>query len=157
MIYFSIVISNQDKIIGPGGLFDIDATLPLVIIQFILLSIILNVMLYSPLSVIITERKEYILTKLSQASKILAEANELRTEYQQKLNTAKKEAQLEITESQKIHTEIFASELTNSQNYIDNILESINQDLQIKKKMALSNLDNVVESLSINIESKLSI
>ena len=157
MIYFSIVISNQDTIIGPGGLFDIDATLPLVIIQFILLSIILNVMLYSPLSVIITERKEYILTKLSQASKILAEANELRTEYQQKLNTAKKEAQLEITESQKIHTEIFASELTNSQNYIDNILESINQDLQIKKKMALSNLDNVVESLSINIENKLSI
>ena len=34
---------------GPGGLFDIGATLPLVAIQFLLLMFILNSVLYNPL------------------------------------------------------------------------------------------------------------
>jgi F-type H+-transporting ATPase subunit b len=48
MINLSILISSSE-VSGPGGLFDIDATLPLVAIQFILLTVILNVILYSPL------------------------------------------------------------------------------------------------------------
>ena len=36
MINFSILISSSE-VSGPGGLFDIDATLPLVAIQFLLL------------------------------------------------------------------------------------------------------------------------
>ena len=38
---------------GPGGLFDINATLPLVALQFVLLMVILNILLYSPLLTII--------------------------------------------------------------------------------------------------------
>ena len=76
MINFSILISNSE-VSGPGGLFDINATLPLVLIQFVLLVIILNIILYTPLLTIIEERKEYILTNLGKASEILAEANKL--------------------------------------------------------------------------------
>ena len=36
MVNLSILISNSE-LSGPGGLFDIDATLPLVAIQFLLL------------------------------------------------------------------------------------------------------------------------
>ena len=56
MINFSILISLSE-IEGPGGLFDINATLPLVAIQFILLMVLLNIILYSPLLTIIEERK----------------------------------------------------------------------------------------------------
>jgi len=41
MINLSILISSSE-VSGPGGLFDIDATLPLVAIQFLLLMVILN-------------------------------------------------------------------------------------------------------------------
>jgi len=100
MVNLSILISSSE-VSGPGGLFDINATLPLVAIQFILLMIILNVILYNPLLTVIEERKEYILNNLAKASKILSEANELTAQYEQELNSVRKEAQLEITNSQK--------------------------------------------------------
>jgi len=100
MISLSILISTSE-VSGPGGLFDIDATLPLVAIQFILLMVILNIILYSPLLIIIEERKEYILTNLGKASEILAEATNLTTQYEEELTSVRKEAQFEITNSQK--------------------------------------------------------
>ena len=156
MINFSILISSSE-VSGPGGLFDINATLPLVAIQFLLLMVILNVLLYNPLLTVIEERKEYILTNLSEASKILAEANKLTTQYEQELEDVRKQAQLEITKSQKIHKEILEVEVNISQKYIDNLLDTITKDLFAKKEIALNNLDEIVQSLSTDIETRLAI
>ena len=156
MINFSILISSSE-VSGPGGLFDINATLPLVAIQFVLLMVTLNAILYNPLLTIIEERKEYILTNLSEASKILAEANKLTTQYEQELEDVRKQAQLEITKSQKIHKEILEVEVNISQKYIDNLLDTITKDLFAKKEIALNNLDEIVTSLATSIEAKLAI
>lgn len=156
MTNISILISNSE-VSGPGGLFDFNATLPLVAIQFLLLMVILNIILYSPLLTIIEERKEYILTNLSKASELLAESNKLTEEYEQKLSNVRKEAQLEITNSQTIHKEILEIELDISQKYIDNLLDSIQKDLFTKKSVALNSLDGIVQSLGADIETKLSI
>jgi F-type H+-transporting ATPase subunit b len=156
MINLSILISSSE-VSGPGGLFDFDATLPAVAIQFVLLTFILNIILYSPLLNIIEERKEYILTNLSNASEILTEANKLTKQYEQELTNVRKEAQLEITNSQKIHKEILETELNISQKYIDNLLDTIAKDLLVKKDTALNNLDDIVKSLCGDIETRLSI
>ena len=156
MINLSILISSSE-VSGPGGLFDINATLPLVAIQFVLLTVILNIILYNPLLTIIEERKEYILTNLSKASEILAEANKLTEQYEEELTSVRKEAQLEITNSQKIHKEILETELKVSQNYIDNLLDTISKDLLNKKDIALNSLDEIVQSLCVDIETRLSI
>ena len=156
MINLSILISSSE-VSGPGGLFDIDATLPLVAIQFILLTVILNVVLYNPLLTIIEERKEYILTNLGKASEVLAEANKLTAQYEQELTNVRKEAQSEITNSQKIHKEILEIELNISQKYIDNLLDTIQKDLIAKKDIALNSLDEIVQSLCVDIEARLSI
>ena len=156
MINLSILISSSE-VSGPGGLFDIDATLPLVAVQFLLLMVILNIILYNPLLTIIEERKEYILTNLSKASETLAEANKLTTQYEQELDSVRKEAQLEITNSQKIHKEILEVELNISQKYIDNLLDTITKDLLDKKNTALNSLDTIVQSLCVEIETRLSI
>ena len=156
MVNFSILISSSE-INGPGGLFDINATLPLVAIQFLLLMVVLNILLYSPLLTVITERNEYILNNLAKASEIVAEANKLTAQYEQELTTVRKEAQLEITNSQKIHKEILEIELNISQKYIDNLLDTITADLTDKKNIAINSLDNIVKSLCLKIETKLSI
>jgi F-type H+-transporting ATPase subunit b len=156
MVNFSILISSSE-INGPGGLFDINATLPLVAIQFLLLMVVLNILLYSPLLTVITERNEYILNNLAKASEIVAEANKLTAQYEQELTTVRKEAQLEITNSQKIHKEILEIELNISQKYIDNLLDTITADLTEKKNIAINSLDNIVQSLCQKIETKLSI
>ena len=156
MINLSILISNSE-VSGPGGLFDLDATLPLVAIQFLLLVIILNIILYNPLLTIIDERKEYILTNLSKASEILTEATKLTAQCEEELTNVRKGAQLEITNSQKIHKEILEIELNISQKYIDNLLDTIQKDLVAKKNIALNSLDEIVQSLCADIETRLSI
>jgi F-type H+-transporting ATPase subunit b len=156
MINLSILISNSE-VIGPGGLFDINATLPLIAIQFILLVLLLNIILYKPLLTIIEERNEYILTNLGKASEILLEANRVTAEYEKELSNIRKEAQLEITNSQKIHKEILEIELNISQKSVDNLLDIIQKDLFAKKKIALNSLDEIVQSLCLEIETQLSI
>ena len=156
MINLSILISSSE-VIGPGGLFDINATLPLVAIQFVLLAVILNILLYNPLLTVIEKRKDYILTNLGKASEKLAKANKLIAQYEQELTSVRKEAQLEITNSQKIHKEILEIELNISQKYIDKLLDTIQKDLIAKKNTALNSLDAIVQSLCADIETRLSI
>ena len=156
MVHLSILISNSE-VNGPGGLFDFNATLPLVAVQFVLLTLILNAILYSPLLAIIDERKEYILSNLTKASEILAKANKLTIQYEQELGNVRKEAQLEITNSQKIHKEVLELEQNISQKYIDNLLDTITKDLLEKKNTALNNLDIIVQFLCTEIETQLSI
>ena len=154
MVNFSILISNSE-VSGPGGLFDFNATLPLVAIQFVLLMLILNIILYNPLLTIIEERKEYILNNLAQASEILTQANELTSYYEQELSKVRKEGQLLVTEGQKIHKELLDIELDASQVYLDKLLDANIEDLLNKQKIALSNLDKLVESLRYEITKKL--
>ena len=156
MVNLSILISNSETS-GPGGLFDINATLPLVAIQFLLLMAVLNVLLYNPLVTAITERNDFILNNLSEASDTLSKANELTTQYEQELNSVRKEAQLEIANSQKIHKEILDIELNISQKYIDNLLESITNEFLSKKESVLNNLSSEIQTLTTEIENKLSV
>ena len=155
MINFSTLILS--KIDGPGGLFDFNATLPIVAVQFVLLMVILNIILYNPLLTIIEERKEYILTNLGKASELLAEANNLTAQYEEELESVRKEAQLEITNSQKIHKEILDLEINISQKYLDNLLDTITNDFETKKTSALNNLEESVQSLCEDINTRLSI
>ena len=156
MVNLSILISSSE-VSGPGGLFDFNATLPLVAIQFVLLMLILNTILYSPLLTVIEERKEYILGNLAKASETLTKANEMTAQYEQELANVRKEAQLEITNSQKIHKEILEIELNISQKYIDTLLDKLIKDLTAKKEIALNSLESATASLCTEIENKLSI
>jgi len=154
MVNFSILISNSE-VSGPGGLFDFNATLPLVAIQFVLLMLILNTVLYSPLLAIIEERQEYILNNLAKASEVLTQANELTTYYEQELSNVRKEGQSLVTDGQKIHKELLEIELDTSQVYLDKLLDTIVEDLMDKQKTALSSLDKIVQSLCSEVENQL--
>lgn len=156
MINFSTLMLGSE-VTGPGGLFDFNATLPLIVIQFVLLMITLNIILYTPLLTIIEERKEYILANLGKASELLAEANKLTMQYENDLATIRKEAQLEITNSQKIHIEILDLEINRSQKYLDDLVDYITTDFNEKKTSALNNLEDSVQALCNDINTKLSI
>ena len=153
----SLTINLCSEINGPGGLFDFNATLPLIAIQFILLTFVLNKILYNPLLSVIDERKQYILSNLERASELLSKATELIDKYENELNKIRKEAQLEITNSQQIHREILDIELNVSQKYIDALLDNILVDLNNRKTIALNNLDDSVKFLCAEIQTKLSI
>lgn len=94
MMYQSLIL------LSAGGLFDFGATLPALALQFILLMVVLNLVLYTPLLNVINNRNNYILENLSQSSDLLAQANELQTKYESELKTRRQLAQSEIKQAQ---------------------------------------------------------
>jgi len=64
---------------------------------------------------------------------------------------------MEITNSQKIHKEILDLEINISQKYIDNLIDTITNDFEDRKTLALNNLEESVQSLCEDINMKLSI
>ena len=153
--FLTLIFSSE--ISGPGGLFDLDATLPLIAIQFVLLMIVLNIILYNPVLLVIEERKEYILTNLGKASELLRKAKNITTQYETALKLVRSEAQLEITNSQKNHKEILDLEINVSQKYIDNLVYKIANDFEDRKVLTLNNLEESVKSLCEEINTRLSI
>merc|ERR1711966_503436 len=76
--------------IGAGGLFDFGATLPLLALQFVILTVVLNGLLYDPLLNTINDRNDYIINNLSEASSLIKEANSITEKYELDLQNAKK-------------------------------------------------------------------
>lgn len=138
MINFSILSSDSD-VIGPGGLFDFNATLPLVMVQFIGLIFILNILLYEPLLQTIQERKDYILKNLSEASELLIEADMLVANSEEKLIIARQKAEKAIANSQQIHKNEFENQLNISQQAIDELLNAIIYNLFVKERYTRRN------------------
>jgi F-type H+-transporting ATPase subunit b len=133
---------------GPGGLFDIGATLPLVAIQFLLLMYVLNVILYNPLITLMSQRNEYILDNLTKASNILLTTSELTLQYETELAITKKNTKKEIIELQKIQKRLFADELDLSQKYIDLLVQDSLDNFTKKKETVLTNLAPEINTLS---------
>ena len=145
MINFSILISSSEMS-GPGGLFDFNATLPLIAIQFLLAIAILNAILYNPLLTIIEERKKYILTTLKKAGELLAEANKLTTQYEEEFDSLRQESLVKSTNSKKMYQATFQSQLNLSQVRIDSLLSSSIQHLIKDKNRVLKVSDGIVKS-----------
>jgi len=142
-----IVLTTNTK----GGLFDIGATLPLVALQFLILMIILNLILYKPLISLVNKRNEKILDNLSKASEIILITSNMTNKYEESLLSTKKEAKQSITELQKIQKEKFDIELNLSQKSIEIVIQKILENFNIKKQKALNNITLEVNSLTAQI------
>ena len=60
-----------------GGLFDLDATLPLMAVQVVLLTFILNSLFFRPVGRAVEERESFISTSRADAKQKLAQAERL--------------------------------------------------------------------------------
>ena len=146
-----IILAEEEK----GGLFDFGATLPLIAVQFLLLMVILNLILYTPLLTLINKRNEYIISNLAKASEILVEANRLTSEYEEELAKTKKQAQLELLRAQNNQKEKFNRELGVVQKSIEILVQEILTNFDLKKRNILVTLENDVSSLSSAIYQEL--
>ena len=64
-------------------MFDFDATLPLMAVQFLLLMVVLNAIFYKPLTKAIEERGDYIRRNQVEAQERLSKAETLAKQYEQ--------------------------------------------------------------------------
>jgi F-type H+-transporting ATPase subunit b len=140
---------------GAGGLFDFNATLPLMAIQFILLTVVLTFLFYKPVSKVIDERETYINGNLTTASEKLIKADELYKEYDEQLKTARVDAQAIIAQSEKEAKDVVAAEINQARLDATKLIEQTNKELEAQKSLALQQLETQVDELSQLIKEKL--
>jgi F-type H+-transporting ATPase subunit b len=130
---------------GAGGLFDFNATLPLMAIQFILLTVVLTFVFYKPVSKVLDERESYISGNLTQASEKLLTADALYKQYDEQLKNARINAQSIVAKSEKEAKDTVADEIAQARTDAAKLIEKTNTELEAQKSLALEKLETQVD------------
>ncbi|XHX79931.1 MAG: F0F1 ATP synthase subunit B' [Stenomitos frigidus ULC029] len=136
-------------------MFDFDATLPLMAVQFLVLVALLNVVFYKPLTKAIEDRSNYIRTNETEASERLAKAEHLATQYEQELAATRKQYQQTIATAQAEAQALADQQIDTAQQEAQSQRERVQRELDQQKQEAMSSLEQQVESLSHQILDKL--
>ena len=140
---------------GAGGLFDFNATLPLMALQFILLTTVLTFLFYKPVAKVLEDREAYISGNLADASEKLIKADELYKQYDEQLKTARVNAQSVVANSEKEAKQDVASEISAARADAVKLIDQTNKELEAQKSIALQKLETQVDELSQLIKEKL--
>ncbi|NJO39586.1 MAG: F0F1 ATP synthase subunit B' [Cyanobacteria bacterium RU_5_0] len=154
MIHSTILLAAEAAE-GKGGLFDIDATLPLMAVQFVILVILLNALFYKPIGKAIDDRDAYIRTNLTDAKERLSKAENLAKQYEQELAETRRQSQKLIADAEEDAKRIAAQQIAEAQQEAQAQREQAQRDLDQQKQEALQSLEQQVESLSRQIVEKL--
>ena len=138
-----------------GGLFDFNATLPFMMLQFLILMFLLNTIFYKPVIDILDRRSDHIRDSLTTASACLLKANDLTEQYEKALAESRKEAQNTIRNSQKEAQDIVANKIKQAQQEAENLVHEAYNQLNIQKEQVLKTLEDQVETLSDEIKLKI--
>ena len=136
-------------------MFDFDATLPLMAVQFLLLAAVLNVVFYKPLTKVLDERDHYIRTNESEARERLSKAEQVAQQYELQLADARRQSQAIITAAQAEAQKISAQKIAEAQKEAQTQREAAQRSIDQQKQAALQSLEQQVDALSRQILEKL--
>jgi F-type H+-transporting ATPase subunit b len=137
-----------------GGLFDLDATLPFMAIQFVLLAWVLNQLLYKPLGKAIDDRAGYVQGQLSSAKEQKEKALALAQQYEQELKDVRKESQQVIAQAQAEAQKIVSDQVQQAQQEVIAERQKAAEQIETERSQALVDLEKQVDALSSQIVSK---
>ena len=138
-----------------GGLFDLDATLPLMAVQFLILALVLNATFYKPLSKAIDERDDYIRKNQLEAQERLSKVEQLAKQYEQDLAAARRQSQTIVADAQAEAQKLAAEKIAAAQKEAQAQREQAAQQIEQQKQEAMGALDQQVDALSRQILEKL--
>jgi F-type H+-transporting ATPase subunit b len=154
MTHWTILLAAETAA-KEGGLFDLDATLPLMAVQFLVLAAILNAIFYKPLTKAIDERSEYIRNNQKEARERLSKAQTLAQEYERKRGEALRESQAIVAQAQADAQKIAAEQIAQAQKEAQQAREQTQKEIDQQKQEALRSLEQQVDTLSRQILEKL--
>ncbi|MCE2906574.1 MAG: F0F1 ATP synthase subunit B' [Anabaena sp. CoA2_C59] len=136
-------------------MFDFDATLPLMALQFLLLAALLNAIFYKPMTKVLDDRANYVRTNNLEARDRLAKAESLTKEYEQQLASARRQSQVTIETAQNEAKKITAQKIAQAQQEAQVQREQAAKEIEQQKQAAMATLDAQVDALSNQILEKL--
>ena len=138
-----------------GGLFDIDATLPLMALQFLILMAVLNALLYKPLGKAIDQRSDYVRNSLKNAREVKEKSEMLATQYDNELRDVRRQAQDIIAQAKAEAEKVSNSKIQQAQQEVADRKQKAAEEIEAQKAEAMQSLEQQVDSLSNQILEKL--
>lgn len=123
-----------------GGLFDLDATLPLMAVQVVLLTLILNALFFRPVGRAVEEREGYIATSRADAKQKLAQAQRLEADLTEQLKEARQQAQQLIVEAEQEVDKLYREALAAAQADANATREQARREIEAQRDQALASL-----------------
>jgi len=138
-----------------GGLFDFDATLPLMAAQVVLLTFILNALFFKPVGKVVEEREDYVLTSRTEAKKKLAEVEKLENDLKNQLKGARQAAQKVIAEAEDDSDKLYKEALSLANSEANASREKVRREIDSQRESALNQLKSDADKLGDLIVQKL--
>ncbi|HEY9851749.1 MAG TPA: F0F1 ATP synthase subunit B' [Leptolyngbyaceae cyanobacterium] len=136
-------------------MFDFDATLPLMAVQFLLLAALLNAIFYKPLTKALDDRDNYIRKNETDSRERLAKAEALAKQYEEQLASARRASQAVITAAQEDGKKIAADKIAEAQKEGQSQILEAQREIDRQKQEAMASLEQDVDALSRQIIEKL--
>lgn len=138
-----------------GGLFDLDATLPLMAVQVVLLTLILNALFFRPVGRAVEEREGYIATSRADAKQKLAQAQRLEADLTEQLKEARQQAQQLIVEAEQEVDKLYREALAAAQADANATREQARREIEAQRDQALASLATESDRLGALIVDRL--
>ena len=138
----------------PGKIFDFNATLPLMAAQFLLLMLVLDKLVYSPVGAVLDSRDAELRTKLESvrdtSDELLAYTNEANAI----LTAARNDAAAAISKAKAEADAQSAVKIGEAKKKLDAELKTATAALEVQRKASYAALDKEVDKLSASIVKK---
>ena len=138
-----------------GGLFDFDATLPLMAVQVVVLTFILNALFFKPVGRVVEEREDFVNTSRAEAKKKIAEVERLETELKEQLKEARLEAQKVILEAEQDSENLYKEALSLATSEANASREKARREIDSQRDEALNQLKSEADNLGDLIVERL--
>ena len=138
-----------------GGLFDLDATLPLMAVQVVVLTYLLNVLFFRPVGKVVEDREGYISTSRADAKEKLAQIQRLEAELAEQLKGARQAAQAAVVEAEQEVDGLYRAAITQAELEANRTKEAARREMDDERNQARSQLQSRVDQLSDQIINRL--
>ena len=138
-----------------GGLFDLDATLPLMALQVVLLTFLLNSLFFRPVGKVVEEREGYISTSRADAKQKLAQVERLEADLTEQLREARQAAQSAIVEAEQEVDKLYREALAAAEAEANSTREQARREIESQRESAQIQLMSKVDQLSAQIIQRL--
>ena len=138
-----------------GGLFDFDATLPLMAIQVVILTFILNSLFFKPVGKVVEEREGFVTTSRAQAKEKLVEVQRLEEELRTQLKEARQAAQKIINEAEEDSDNLYREALALATKEANASKEEARRQIDSQRDAALNQLKTEADQLGELIVERL--
>ena len=131
-----------------GGLFDLDATLPLMALQVVILTFILNALFFRPVGRAVEEREGFITTSRAEAKQKLAQAERLEADLRDQLRDARQQSQKLIVEAEQESDRLYREALALAQSEANASREQARREIDAQRSEALGRIRGDADQLA---------